>query len=434
MPAPSARQTRANFKRNNPGHKLGLKGRGYLMATLAIASIVAVGQAPLTAAAKSLGKSPQATAKKSASKVTKSASASKSSVSKSSTPATVPSPDRISCASVAEVEKRSMRWRMANLVVVGIKNTELTRATALVTTQGIGGILIRGLPTQADRAALIALRDARTDMPTFVAVDEEGGRVQHLKKAIGVLASAHTLAASSSEAIEAITKVHAGKMKALGFTVDFGPVVDLYADTENGLGDRASSADPAEAARYGAAFARGMLAGGIYPVLKHFPGGGHADGDPHYKGTVSPPWNVVETTDLVPFKTILSELPIGVMVGHQRLPGLEELPASLSPKAVTGILRTQMNFQGLAVTDSLSMWAINYNFKQPEAAVRALRAGNDVLLFDDEPNVEAIISTLTESGSADPAFARRATESNLRILVAKGVGLCPGTALPLSPA
>jgi beta-N-acetylhexosaminidase len=206
----------------------------------------------------------------------------------------------------------------------------------------------------------------------------------------------------------------------------------LYATTENGLGDRASSSDPVEAARYGSAFAKGMLAGGILPVLKHFPGGGKANGDPHYKGTITPPWTEIEANDLVPFKTVLAALPVGVMSGHQRVPGLEDLPASLSTNAINGVLRNQLNFQGLVVTDSLSMWAINYNFKQPEAAVRALRAGNDVLLFDDEPGVSQIVSALVEAGTVDPLLAQRATESNLRILVAKGIPLCAGTTLPLA--
>ncbi len=338
---------------------------------------------------------------------------------------------RIACGSAAEIDRRPLRWRMANLVVVGIKANELTRARRLVDTEGIGGILVRGVPGFANKSALIGLRDSRPEMPTFVAVDEEGGRVQHLKKAIGVLPSAQVLATKTSDVIEAAAKRHALKMRDLGFTVNFGPVVDLYATTENGLGDRASSADPAEAARYGNAFAKGMLAGGILPVLKHFPGGGKADGDPHYKGTITPPWSEIEASDLVPFKTVLSALPVAVMSGHQRVPGLEDLPASLSTNAINGVLRNKLNFQGMVVTDSLSMWAINYNFKQPEAAVRALRAGNDVLLFDDEPGVGQIVSALVEAGTTDPLFAQRATESNLRILVAKGIPLCPGTTLPL---
>jgi beta-N-acetylhexosaminidase len=348
------------------------------------------------------------------------------------TPTQVATPaGRISCGSVAEIEKRPLRWRMANLVVVGIKNTDLPRAQRLVSVTGIGGILVRGTPTVANKKALIALRDGRREMPSIVAVDEEGGRVQHLRRSVGVLPSAQVLGKKDPKVIEATAKKHAKGMANLGFTMNFGPVVDLYSTAENGVGDRAPSEDPIIAAQYGSAFAKGMLAGGIYPILKHFPGGGHANGDPHYKGTSTPPWDIVEKTDLVPFKEVLSALPIGVMSGHQRVPGLDDAQASLSNKAITGVLRNAIGFQGLVVTDSLSMWAITYNYRQPEAAVRALKAGNDVLLFDDEPGVETIINALVDAGTADPAIAKRATESNLRILVAKGIALCDGTTLPL---
>jgi beta-N-acetylhexosaminidase len=324
---------------------------------------------------------------------------------------------------------------MANLIVVSFKNTDLLKAQNLVKTFGLGGVLVRGTPRQADGPALRKLRDIRTEMPTFVAVDEEGGRVQHLKKAIGPLPSALVMAKTkTAEQIRLMAKKHAVAMRALGFNVDFGPVLDLYNGTGNGIGDRAFSDSPDVVATYGRAFAQGLIEGGIFPVLKHWPGGGSADGDPHNKGTTTTKrFDELKLADMVPFTTVSSALGVGMMVGHQQVPGLSDLPSSVSERAITQVLRAENRFNGLVMTDSLSMWSIQYHWPAPKAAELALRAGNDVLLFDDEPGVAQIITALTDAGNADKALAARAVDANLRILVAKGIPLCEGTTISLPP-
>jgi beta-N-acetylhexosaminidase len=339
---------------------------------------------------------------------------------------------KIVCASAAAVIAQPMSWRMANLVVVSFKNTDLVKAQNLVKALGLGGILVRGTPRQSDGPALRKLRDIRSEMPSFVAVDEEGGRVQHLKKAIGPLPSALVMAKTkTAEQVRLMAKKHAVAMRAMGFNVDFGPVLDLYNGTANGIGDRAFSDSPDVVATYGRAFAQGLIEGGIFPVLKHWPGGGSADGDPHNKGTTTKRFDELKTADLLPFNTVSSAVGVGIMVGHQQVPGLSELPSSVSERAITQLLRAENRFNGLVITDSLSMWSIQYHWPAPKAAEMALRAGNDVLLFDDEPRVAQIVSALTDAGNADKALAARAVDANLRIMVAKGIPLCEGTTVTL---
>jgi beta-N-acetylhexosaminidase len=344
---------------------------------------------------------------------------------------------KIVCASAAVVQAQPMSWRMANLVIVSVKNTDLVQAQNVVKTLGIGGVLVRGTPRVSDGPALRKLRDLRTEMPTFVAVDEEGGRVQHLKKAIGPLPSALMMAKTkTAEQVRAMAKKHAVAMRALGFTVDFGPVLDLYNGTGNGIGDRAFSDAPKVVAAYGQAFSQGLIDGGIFPVLKHWPGGGSADGDPHNKGTTTKKYDDLKVADLLPFNSVSASLSgVGIMVGHQQVPGLSDLPSSVSERAITQLLRAENRFNGLVISDSLSMWSIHYHWPAPKAAEMALRAGNDVLLFDDEPGVAQIVAALTDAGNADKALAARAVDANLRIMVAKGIPLCEGTtvALPAPP-
>jgi beta-N-acetylhexosaminidase len=324
-------------------------------------------------------------------------------------------PIKIVCASPAVVVAQPMSWLMANLVVVSVKNTDLVKAQNLVKTYGIGGVLVRGTPRVSDGPALRKLRDLRTEMPTFVAVDEEGGRVQHLKKAIGPLPSALTMAKTKTvEQVRAMARKHAVAMRALGFTVDFGPVLDLYNGTGNGIGDRAFSASPEVVAAYGQAFAAGLIDGGILPVLKHWPDGGSADGDPHNKGTTTKKFDDLKLSDLMPFNAVSASLNgVGIMVGHQQVPGLSDLPSSVSERAITQLLRAENRFNGLVISDSLSMWSIQYHWPAPKAAEMAL----------------------TDAANADKALAARAVDANLRIMVAKGIPLCEGTsvALPALP-
>ena len=344
---------------------------------------------------------------------------------------TAPPPEPIRCVSPVLLDKRDTTWLVSNLLMVGIPIRSGVRARELVRTQNIAGILVRGTPRAADAALLKSIGAARSDVPTIVAVDEEGGRVQHLATAIGRLPSAKLMAETKTpQQVRALIRTHAIAMKKLGFTFVFGPVLDLQFGPDkggaNGIGDRAFSPDPNIVTSYGAAFVQGMLDAGIYPVVKHFPGGGRADGDPHNKGTVSPSIDEIRLLDLVPFASLIRTFPVGVMVGHQQVPGLDAVPASLSPKAVNGVLRKELGFTGLTITDSLSMWSVAFNFNRVQAATLALKAGNDILLFDDEPNVADIISGLTKAVDADPKLRVRAVNAATNVLRAKGLPLCAG--------
>jgi beta-N-acetylhexosaminidase len=209
------------------------------------------------------------------------------------------------------------------------------------------------------------------------------------------------------------------------------PVLDLEGPPGNGIGDRAFSPDPVVVARYGTAFARGFSQAGVVPVLKHFPGHGRTDGDSHYAGVSTPPLSELRRRDIPPFAEVARAVPgVGIMTAHLAVPGADGLPASVSPVMTDHVLRTEMGFDGLVLTDSLSMHPIRYHWDQARAARLALGAGADLLLYDDLPDVGPIVAALVAAAREDPYLARRLLESNLRILAAKG-RLCPGT--PVRP-
>ena len=349
----------------------------------------------------------------------------------SSTAAAI-SPAPATCVKRSDVASWPLRDRAANLVMVGLPIAQVNEAIAVVRGEGLGGILVRGSPTQASGAKLRLLRDSGRHGPAFVAVDEEGGRVQHLRTAIGVLPGARRAAKTLTTArYRAAVAAHGRKMRSLGFTMNLAPDVDLdptggagSAAGTNGIGDRSYGRDPAVVAAYGNAFALGMLDAGIIPVLKHFPGHGNANGDSHNIGAFTPPLASMRAADLIPFASIVSDERVGVMSAHLYVPGLDTFPASLSTRALIQLLRGEFGHRGLIVTDSLSMWPIRYYYRAPDAAVLALRAGNDVLLFDDRPSVPAILDGLVAAMTKDESLAETAIDANLRVLAAKGRTLC----------
>ncbi|MBV9721112.1 MAG: hypothetical protein JO082_04250, partial [Mycobacterium sp.] len=242
-------------------------------------------------------------------------------------------------SSITTMPKRD---KLAQLLMVGV--TDAADARRIVSTDRVGGIFI------ASWTDLAMLRDgeltgiARSAGPLglAVSVDEEGGRVERLSSLIGSAPSARVLAQTETpEQVYELARDHGRKMRNLGITIDFAPVVDVTnAPDDTVIGDRSFSANPAKVTEYAGAYAKGLRDAGVLPVLKHFPGHGRASGDSHTGGVVDPPLDDLKTLDLVPYQTLTAELPVGVMIGHMVVPGLTDGgPASLSPAAVK-LLRT----------------------------------------------------------------------------------------------
>lgn len=325
--------------------------------------------------------------------------------------------DPTQCAEA--IARWPIRRRLALLVMVGVDPSGPEEATSLVESHHIGGVFVGGNDTGLlTSGALVALRVAS---PTglLVAVDEEGGRVQRIEDIDGDVPSAREMAATmSAEEVRALAERRGRVMAAHGVTVDLAPVVDVSDQPDDTvIGDRSWSGDPAVATDYAGAYADGLRAAGVVPVLKHFPGHGAASGDTHEGAASTPPLDALRGRDLVPYERLLPRLGIGtaVMLGHLDVPGLTEpgTPASLSP-ATIALLREEYGFGGVVMTDDLAaMASITQRLTPEEAVVRALAAGVDVALLSgaDVPalldHMEAAVAdgTLTEAG-IDTSVAR----------------------------
>jgi beta-N-acetylhexosaminidase len=294
----------------------------------------------------------------------------------------------------------SLRGKIGQLLMANIAPSG-AGTQDLVTRYGLGGVVVAtgrdGVLQQTD-VAKVATAEG---LPVFVSVDEEGGRVQRLRS-LPKLPSARQMAATQTpDQVYATALAHGRKMRALGVNVDFAPVVDVSDQPASSvIGDRAFSNDPAVVVRYAGRFADGLRDAGVLPVFKHFPGHGHASGDTHKTAATTPPLAQLRTRDLVPYEQLLGVGPAGVMIGHLDVPGLTTggEPTSISPATIDGLLRRELGFDGLVMTDELGgMQAIAGRVSLPEAARRTLAAGSDVVLWSDETQVPSVLDHLERS-------------------------------------
>jgi beta-N-acetylhexosaminidase len=251
--------------------------------------------------------------------------------------------------------------------------------------------------------------------------------VSRLAKLIGAQPSPRVLAQTMTpDEVRGIAFQRGQAMRNLGVTIDFAPVVDVTEESDDEvIGDRSFGSDPAQVVAFAGAYAQGLRDAGVLPVLKHFPGHGHASGDSHEGGVVTPPLDQLRTSDLIPYQTLTTEAPVAVMVGHMQVPGLTgNVPASLS-RAAYGLLRSGgyggPGFGGLVYSDDLSsMGAINQRYGVADAVLKALQAGADVALWVTTDEVPAVLDGLEKALAAGELSQGRVDEAVLKVAGQKG--------------
>ncbi|PXX00272.1 glycoside hydrolase family 3 N-terminal domain-containing protein [Mycolicibacterium moriokaense] len=321
----------------------------------------------------------------------------------------------------------STRDKLAQLLMVGVKDA--ADARAVVETHHVGGIFIGSWTdlSMLSDGSLTNIAASAGPLPLAVSVDEEGGRVSRLAKLIGSQPSPRVLAKTQTpDQVYNIALQRGQAMKKLGITIDFAPVADVSDEPDDEvIGDRSFGNDSTTVTDYAGAYARGLRDAGLLPVLKHFPGHGHGSGDTHTGSVVTPPITDLQNNDLIPYRTLTAQAPVGVMVGHIQVPGLTGSdPASLSPAAYA-LLRSGdyggPAFNGPVFTDDLSsMQAISDKMGVAEAALRGLQAGADTALWVTTDEVPAVLDRLEKALAAGELTMPRVDASVLRMAAVKG--------------
>ena len=309
------------------------------------------------------------------------------------------------------------------------------QTAAPAVAQGVGGVILFGSAAPQNLAQQLAgLRaQAPAGIAPLIMTDEEGGGIQRMANLVGDLPWPRTMAASlSPDGVVRLGETAGRNLTANGVNVDLAPVLDLTGgpgpDVTHPDGPRSFSADPSVATAYGLGFARGLAAGGVLPVVKHFPGEGQATANTDYAPASTPPLGALLQSDLVPFKESIEAQMPAVMVGNATVPGLTTGPASLSPAAIVGLLRGQLGFGGLVLTDSLSAGAVSsLGLDVPHAAVQAVAAGADMVLYDPSKssvNSGEVVNQLVAAVGDGALPVARINDAVAHVLGAKRVNLC----------
>lgn len=289
------------------------------------------------------------------------------------------------CRPADAVAGWSTARKVAQLLAVPIDGADPGAIDEAV-ADGAGGLLLLGsVPGPAQLEAALAPARA-APIPVLVMADEEGGGVQRLSADVAPIPWPQDMGRTMTPAqVRALAQRVGAQMRAVGVGMDLAPVADL--DSAPSLsavdpdGPRSFGADPAHTSQYVVAFVEGLQAAGVVAVAKHFPGLGGASGNTDYGPAATTPWAGTASAPVAPFRAA-AEAGVGaVMVANASVPGLSPGPASMSAAVVTGVLRNQLGFDGLVLTDSLSAGAVRARAALPRAAVAAIGAGADMVLF-----------------------------------------------------
>jgi beta-N-acetylhexosaminidase len=294
---------------------------------------------------------------------------------------------------------------------------------------GLGGVTVFG-PNIADRAqlgALIARLRGCADEPV-IAIDEEGGDVTRIAHRSGspYPGNAALGAVDDTALTRAVYRALGAELAALGVNLNLAPSVDVNTAADNPvIGTRSFGSDPVLVARHAAAAVAGLQSAGVAACAKHFPGHGSTRNDTHHViATVDAPIDLLGRRDLPPFVAAIEAGVAAVMPGHLRIPELTgDLPASLSPAAQTGLLRGELGFTGVIVSDALEMRAVSEPYGLPEAAVLAVAAGTDLLCFgrdQDQVTYLAVRSALVAAVTAGRLAGPRLEEAAQRVSQLRG--------------
>lgn len=287
----------------------------------------------------------------------------------------------------------------------------------------VGGIVYfaKNLESQDQVKKMIDNSQKYSSIGLFVATDEEGGVVNRLMDTVGTtyIGSMYYYKDDGDETAYENAYTIANDMSALGFNLDFAPVADVWSNPDNTvIGERAYSDDYAQAAELVGNAVKGFNDGGVMCTLKHFPGHGDTAEDSHYSSAyVHRTKEEIMADEMQPFRSGIEAGAEFVMVGHLIVPDIDEVPATLSYKIATGILRDELKFEGVAITDSFEMESIADNYSVDDAVVMSVKAGMDMIL---QPKDMASAVNSIEQAVADGELSEdRIDESVRRILTLK---------------
>ena len=308
------------------------------------------------------------------------------------TPSASPSPTPIASTGVPAM---SLDEKLGQMIIAGIDDYSMNEeARKLIATYHVGGIILYK-PNVQDTKQLVGLvnhlkkTNVGNKLPLWIGVDEEGGRVTRLPDEIIKTPTSQTIGKSGkTQLAHSIGQLLGKELNAYGLNMDFAPDLDINSNPKNPvIGDRSFGANASLVSTFGIPMMNGIQEMKVVPVVKHFPGHGDTAVDSHIGlPIVQNDLARLRKLELIPFADAIKHQADAIMVAHILLPKIDtKYPASMSKTIMTDLLRKELGFQGLIMTDDMTMGAIAENYEMGEAAVKSVLAGSNVVMVGHDP-------------------------------------------------
>ena len=324
------------------------------------------------------------------------------------------------------INNMSLEEKIGQLFFIAYRSNKIDDTLIeLLDTIKPGGFILfsENITTYQDTLEFIKYIKESNDIPLFVGIDEEGGNVQRLTNLKDYKISNIPFMYKVKNSYDAynIGKVIAEELRVFGINLDFAPVIDTVKDSNSGLDYRRSFGnDSSIVSNLGISLANGLYDNKVVPVYKHFPNHGAVLEDSHDTlPIINKSKEELLTNDLIPFRDAINDGASVIMVGHLAVPSItnDNTPASLSYELVTNLLRQELNYSGVVITDALNMDALTDNYTEEEIIVNAINAGVDILLMPNDPLND--IEIIKEAINNNKISIDRINESVKRILTLK---------------
>src|SRR5699024_44679 len=323
----------------------------------------------------------------------------------------------------------SLEEKIGQLIIAGLDGTEVTsQAEALVDSYHVGGFIFFSPNLETPNQTVQLIDDVKKlnqkkDIPLFLSIDQEGGRVTRLPDLDHMKTNEEIGTTYDSDFSYQTGKLLAEQLHAYGLQVNFAPSIDINSNPQNTvIGDRSLSHNAEDVSEYGIQMMQGMQDENIITSIKHFPGHGDTHEDSHEAlPVIEKTEEQLKQMELIPFQDAIDAGADMVMVAHILLPELgTDYPASMSKEVVAGLLRDEMNHDGVVITDDMTMGAIANHYGLAEASVLAIQAGVDIVLMaHGNDNIAATFEALKTAVEDGEITEERVDESVERILTLK---------------
>lgn len=289
-----------------------------------------------------------------------------------------------------KVVSMTIEEKIGQLIIAGFEGKEINESIKdLIENKKIGGFILfqRNIETPENTLKLLndlKLLNSMNDYPLFLSIDEEGGRVSRLPKEYQALPSSMEIGSQSIQMSYDLGVILGKRVKSLGFNIDFAPVLDIFSNPNNTvIGNRAFGITPEAVKNKAIGAMKGIRDTGIIPAAKHFPGHGDTDIDSHFHlPTINKDKEELDDFELIPFKEAIKENVEMMMIAHILYPKIDKnYPASMSNIIINEILRGELNYNGVVVSDDMTMGAIVDNYGIEEGTIEFLKSGGDIALI-----------------------------------------------------